>query len=663
MTTLYRSLFFIFLLFIGSISLFAQVNGDYRTRNSGDWNDTDVWQRYSSGSWSNVTTAPTSANGTVTISHNININVNASASAVVISANTVTVENGITFGITGNLTLNGGNLRAYSPVFSSVTGNVSVGATLLLSGASELYAQSSALSVCELKVSVNGNVTLNNTSQLDNKQAGLSSASVSLTFNGSSTQAYSKANTATVADVINFTVASGSTLDLTGSPLSGSSGSFTLNSTGKVIAGNSNPIQVTGSKTYNSSADYEFKGSSTWSLGSTARNVVINNTSGTVTMSAPLTVTNNINFQNGNLITTSSNLLTINDDATATGFSNSSFVVGPVRKRGNDNFTFPIGRAGSGLVPIRISGLSGSSDFTAEYKRQSPITILGSLVTVLGLHHISSCEYWDLDRVGSATANVTMYWNTYSNCNAAAYVNDLSSIVAVHFNGLSWNAFSRNGGTTGTISSGTVTWNNVSSFSPFALGSTSAVMNPLAVAFTDVRATEKNGAVQIQWTNNAETNIEKYIVERSLNGNDFTEVDQKLPVNNQNDKAEYTSFDMAPQAGTNYYRVKAIELTGAVSYTKVLKVTIGDSKSGFTLYPNPTTGNTITANFSNLPAASYTLKVINSVGQILYSKPIKISQQGSSLTETLNLPFNTPGVYRAVLVGGENYVSQTFMIK
>lgn len=196
MTTLYRSLFFIFLLFIGSISLFAQVNGDYRTRNSGDWNDTDVWQRYSSGSWSNVTTAPTSANGTVTISHNININVNASASAVVISANTVTVENGITFGITGNLTLNGGNLRAYSPVFSSVTGNVSVGATLLLSGASELYAQSSALSVCELKVSVNGNVTLNNTSQLDNKQAGLSSASVSLTFNGSSTQAYSKANTA-----------------------------------------------------------------------------------------------------------------------------------------------------------------------------------------------------------------------------------------------------------------------------------------------------------------------------------------------------------------------------------------------------------------------------------------------------------------------------------
>lgn len=664
MTSLHRSILFVFFLSFVSIYLQAQVNGDYRTRASGNWTANNVWQRYNNGNWSNITTAPTSANGAVTILHNIDINTNATASKVIVTGATVTIENGNSLTTTSDLTLSGGDMRVSSSALTIISATVTIGGDLDLSGNSSMYVSSASLSGATFNINAKGDVSLNGTSSL-RKSVGalLASSTMNFTFNGTSTQVYTKAASATVSDAIDFEVAGGSVVDFTNSSLTGS-GSFALNSTGKIIAGNSNPIQVTGSKTFNNDADYEFKGSSTWSLCNTARNVTINNTSGNVSLSAPLTITNNINFQNGVLITTSSNLLTINDNATATGFSNSSFVAGPVKKKGNDNFIFPIGRTGlgAGLIPIGISGLSTSSDFTAEYKRLSPKTTLGNLITASGLDHISNCEYWNLDRVGSATANVTMYWNTYSNCNAAAYVNDLASIVAVHFNGTSWNAYGRNGGTTGNISSGSVTWNNVSAFSPFALGSTSPGMNPLAVAFTDVRAIEKNNGVQIEWTNSTEKNIERYVVERSFNGNDFSEIDQKLPVNNQNDKASYTSFDMSPQPAVNYYRVKAIELSGVVSYTKVLKVTLGNRVAAFSLYPNPATGNTITASFANLAPASYTLKVVNNMGQVLYSKVIKITQQGS-VTETLNLSFANPGIYKAILTGGEQNLHQTLMIR
>ena len=56
---------FIFtIILILSLSLMAQSVGDYRTRDSGDWSNAQIWQRYNGSSWVNVATAPT---GTETI--------------------------------------------------------------------------------------------------------------------------------------------------------------------------------------------------------------------------------------------------------------------------------------------------------------------------------------------------------------------------------------------------------------------------------------------------------------------------------------------------------------------------------------------------------------------------------------------------------------------
>jgi hypothetical protein len=476
-----------------------------------------------------------------------------------------------------------------------------------------------------------------------------------------------------------FTVNNGGTLNAGTNRLGSSTGAvlgvnnvFTLSAGAKIISTNANGLQnlaigtistFIASRVYSSGADYEFGGTITGTFTTTptaftARNIVVNNTVANVTLSQPMSVTGNLNLVDGELITTAINLLTIQDNATATGYSNISFVRGPLLKRGDDNFEFPTGRAGAGLIPIRISGLSAASDFTANYVR-SPGISLGP-ITAVGLFRISYCEYWTMTRVGAATANVTMNWNPQSSCNAASYVTNLSSIVVARHNGVSWNAFGSNGGTTGTVSSGTVTLNAVNTFNSFALGSSSAGTNPLPVLFANVNAYSKNNGVQVEWSNMTEKDIFHYTVQRSANGRDFTDLSTVAPKSNQSDKAEYTNFDPAPLKGINYYRIQALETSGQVIYTKIVRVETGSSKAAILVYPSPVINKQLTVALTGVNQGEYRVRILNSTGQEIYQT--NLIARGSAATESVSLPSQTgPGAY-LLLINGLNYAESKLFI-
>ena len=53
---------FILLLFL-STTLMAQVAGDYRTRDSGDWSNAQIWERYNGSSWAAIGTPKPFASG------------------------------------------------------------------------------------------------------------------------------------------------------------------------------------------------------------------------------------------------------------------------------------------------------------------------------------------------------------------------------------------------------------------------------------------------------------------------------------------------------------------------------------------------------------------------------------------------------------------------
>ncbi|MBK8087255.1 MAG: hypothetical protein IPK31_04495 [Chitinophagaceae bacterium] len=207
----------------------------------------------------------------------------------------------------------------------------------------------------------------------------------------------------------------------------------------------------------------------------------------------------NLTLSNGLVVTTTGNLLNITATGTSTVGGPTSFVTGPLRKIGNAAFVFPVGKLVGAINHYRTISISAPDDvadeFTAEFFRENARLLGGGLITAGGLQRVSQCEYWTLDHVNSGvvtSVNVTIGWTVQSPCNIS-YVNDLPTLVIAHFNGTSWDTYGGGGTAAGAVSpgDGTITWNGVNVFSPFALGSTSAGLNPLPLDLSSFSARAK----------------------------------------------------------------------------------------------------------------------------------------------------------------------------
>lgn len=62
-----------------------------------------------------------------------------------------------------------------------------------------------------------------------------------------------------------------------------------------------------------------------------------------ITLNLPLTISDSLIFTRGVIATDSVNLLQLPYNCIVTGASDSGYVIGPVKKTGNDVFTFPVG--------------------------------------------------------------------------------------------------------------------------------------------------------------------------------------------------------------------------------------------------------------------------------------------------------------------------------
>jgi hypothetical protein len=225
------------------------------------------------------------------------------------------------------------------------------------------------------------------------------------------------------------------------------------------------------------------------------RNLVINKTTAAdgVILNQSITVRKNLSLQKGILFSSNIFLPTIQHQATITSASDSSFVDGPLRKIGNDDFTFPVGKAGSGYHQIGVDFAvlpTPTMEFTAQFFRDNPQTLSSTLAE--GLKKISACEYWTLE--GTWPARVVLSWENSSSCEMGPYVTNLSTLRVAHLNAENtWvNEGFQTGSQTGNEASGTIMSSNlIATFSPFALASGSPLDNPLPVIFGDVKAYEK----------------------------------------------------------------------------------------------------------------------------------------------------------------------------
>jgi len=169
----------------------------------------------------------------------------------------------------------------------------------------------------------------------------------------------------------------------------------------------------------------------------------------------------------------------------------------------------------------------------------------------------------------------------------------------------------------------------------------------LPVEFISISAQTANAVNHILWQVAEEKNITEYIIQRSSNGIDFSNVGkvQAQGLNNYewNDNTNVTG----------YYRIQAIEKTGATEYSTIVAIKAGnDSNYGMVISPNPVKNKTVNIQLNQLPKGNYTIKILSTNGQVIYTS--HITNQGNYTYESLLLPATTAKAVYFVQLSGNN---------
>lgn len=179
--------------------------------------------------------------------------------------------------------------------------------------------------------------------------------------------------------------------------------------------------------------------------------------------------------------------------------------------------------------------------------------------------------------------------------------------------------------------------------------------DPLPVEVVYFKGTSTNGRVRLEWATSMEENFDYFTIERSLYGKTFNEygkIFSKTVYSSSVRKYEY--IDEMPFNGLSYYRIKATDFDGSFEYHGVVAVTQEDISPNILLYPNPVSGNHVTASYSGEVETTY--QILKITGEIIESGVIQPGVNSIDINSLLD-----QGIYFFNLEG--NKISRKFIVR
>ena len=295
----------------------------------------------------------------------------------------------------------------------------------------------------------------------------------------------------------------------------------------------------------------------------------------------------------------------------------------------------------SGAIPSSIANLSGlqglflqDNNFTfdglelvagkfpfAQYSPQAPIKLYGAWIPEGGPVGLSV-------NVGGIPANITYSWY------------DDSELVATIKGSPFYNA------TTSGYYNVAVTDSLVPGLT---LYSDTLNISTVPIKSIGLQARQTNGQVLLQWQTIGEDNAASFIIQRSTHGASFTDIGTESAVGKGNNSYGFT--DKTPVDGLIYYRIKAIDKDGFISYSPTTQLSIVNSQ--LSIFPIPARER-ITIKGNDMVQ----LKVMNSEGKVVLSRELT-----SETNQDISVAALPAGAYMAVIKTKNGGVSTLRFIK
>jgi Secretion system C-terminal sorting domain len=149
---------------------------------------------------------------------------------------------------------------------------------------------------------------------------------------------------------------------------------------------------------------------------------------------------------------------------------------------------------------------------------------------------------------------------------------------------------------------------------------------------------QNSNSVMLRWVSEVELNASKYIIQKSTDGRNFTDVGELQAAGNSASPLNYVFADKQG-SGAAYYRLKMIDLDGKFEYTKIIYINNGEISLGpLSVFPNPFRSEVQLKGVSSSDVNSKNIKIYNTMGSEVAYRVVG----GNSITIDPSLP---TGVY------------------
>ena len=188
----------------------------------------------------------------------------------------------------------------------------------------------------------------------------------------------------------------------------------------------------------------------------------------------------------------------------------------------------------------------------------------------------------------------------------------------------------------------------------FSIVFSEALVLPVTITTVSaIRSNTKSSNVTINWKVENEIGLQSYETEHSTNGSTFKAFSNVNATAGNSGSTAYTQIHTQAVDADNFYRIKAISLSGLVQYSAVVKVAAIKKSSTATIsvYPNPVVNKNMNVHFLNQPAGTYHVKLLNQSGSVVYQNRVDINNSNAVKMMQLNSG-TAAGIYQLLITDG-----------
>lgn len=163
-------------------------------------------------------------------------------------------------------------------------------------------------------------------------------------------------------------------------------------------------------------------------------------------------------------------------------------------------------------------------------------------------------------------------------------------------------------------------------------------------------ASLKNSIVALNWSTSDEYGLDKYEVERSVDGVHYSVVYSTVAVNRAGANYEKSDNITGSISSVIYYRLKVIDSKGGFKYSKTIPVRLTQSATSVSVYPNPFVSS-VTVQVASNSRGNAKVLLFDAMGRMVKSTQATI-QEGNNFISISDLQDLSKGIYMLEIING-----------